>query len=87
MIYTSGGGDWHRFGFPRKKRPFDSVILENGQADRILQDAKQFLNSSKWYMDSGIPYRRGYLFHGPVNPIAPPLSYFPKPFSYFLTIP
>merc|ERR1712166_275647 len=27
--------------------------------------AKKFLESSQWYGDRGIPYRRGYLLHGP----------------------
>ena len=26
---------------------------------------KDFLSSSKWYYERGIPYRRGYLLHGP----------------------
>ena len=65
VIYVSAGGDWRRFGFPRKRRPLESVILDDGQAEKLLDDAKEFLNSSKWYNDNGIPYRRGYLLHGP----------------------
>jgi chaperone BCS1 len=65
VIYTSSGGDWRRFGFPRKRRPIHSVVLDEGQTSRILNDAKEFLSSGKWYTDRGIPYRRGYLLYGP----------------------
>jgi len=65
VIYTSSGGDWRKFGFPRKKRPLHSVILDKGQSEKLLNDVREFLNSSRWYIDRGIPYRRGYLLHGP----------------------
>ncbi len=64
VIYTTAGTDWRRFGFPRKKRPLSSVILEQGKAERLVNDAKEFLTNSKWYIDRGIPYRRGYLLFG-----------------------
>jgi len=64
-IYTTIGGDWRKFGFPRKKRPLTSVILEKGKTEKLLLDAKEFLNSSRWYIERGIPYRRGYLLYGP----------------------
>jgi chaperone BCS1 len=31
----------------------------------ILDDAREFLDSEEWYTLAGIPYRRGYLLHGP----------------------
>ena len=31
----------------------------------ILEDAREFLDSEEWYTLAGIPYRRGYLLHGP----------------------
>ena len=30
-----------------------------------MKDVQDFLSSGKWYYDRGIPYRRGYLLHGP----------------------
>lgn len=30
----------------------------------LLDDARDFLRSEKWYADRGIPFRRGYLLHG-----------------------
>lgn len=56
---------WRPFGDARQKRPIDSVILDQGIKERILADVKDFLESQKWYVDRGIPYRRGYLLYGP----------------------
>mmetsp|Transcript_22746 Transcript_22746/g.31688 ORF Transcript_22746/g.31688 Transcript_22746/m.31688 type:complete len:440 (-) Transcript_22746:3082-4401(-) len=65
VIYTTSGGDWRRFGFPRKRRPLHSVILADGIAETVLDDVTSFLSNAKWYIDRGIPYRRGYLLYGP----------------------
>jgi chaperone BCS1 len=65
VIYNSYMTDWRKFGQPRRKRPLESVILDYGVKERIVSDVKDFLASGKWYYDRGIPYRRGYLLHGP----------------------
>lgn len=65
IIYTAEHGSWQRFGSARLVRPLSSVILAEGVSERLVADAHEFLNSSQWYADRGIPYRRGYLLHGP----------------------
>lgn len=65
VLYKSWGQDWRIFGKPRKKRVIDSVILDKGIKEKILDDIKEFLKSDSWYHDRGIPYRRGYLLYGP----------------------
>ncbi|KAL8737906.1 MAG: hypothetical protein Q9181_001243 [Wetmoreana brouardii] len=65
IVYTARTSSWERFGEPRRKRPLESVILDEGVKERIVADLKDFLHSEKWYYDRGIPYRRGYLLHGP----------------------
>lgn len=65
VIYNSWGAEWRQFGQPRRKRPLDSVILDAGVKERLVADIRDFLNSGSWYYDRGIPYRRGYLLHGP----------------------
>lgn len=65
IVYTSRSTNWEKFGEPRRKRPIESVILHKGIKERIVADVQDFLDSSKWYYDRGIPYRRGYLLHGP----------------------
>ncbi len=47
------------------KRPSGSVYLESGLMNTILRDAQSFFNTRGWYTQRGIPYRRGYLLHGP----------------------
>ena len=34
------------------------------QAEALLADAREFLESERWYTERGIPYRRGYLLYG-----------------------
>ena len=65
LVFTSRGTSWERFGEPRRPRPLDSVILDSGLAERLASDLRQFLDSAGWYHERGIPYRRGYLLHGP----------------------
>jgi hypothetical protein len=42
----------------------DSVILDSDLATELIDDAKKFLANEEWYRKLGVPYRRGYLFHG-----------------------
>lgn len=65
VIFTSWGPDWRPFGQPRTKRLIGSVILDDGLAEGIVNDVKDFLKSGAWYHKRGIPYRRGYLLYGP----------------------
>lgn len=65
VIYNATAGDWQPFGDAKRKRPLDSVILERGVKERIVQDVQAFLEARTWYLDRGIPYRRGYLLYGP----------------------
>eukprot|EP00731_Ephydatia_muelleri_P020781 Em0013g508a len=65
IMYTALGADWKQFGYPRKRRPLNSVVLDRGVAESILADIKEFIGNPQWYTDRGIPYRRGYLLHGP----------------------
>ncbi|CAO1398338.1 unnamed protein product [Diamesa hyperborea] len=65
VMYVAMANEWREFGHPRKKRPLNSVVLGEGTSERILKDCKEFINNSQWYGDRGIPYRRGYLLHGP----------------------
>uniref|UniRef100_A0A915N5I3 BCS1 N-terminal domain-containing protein n=1 Tax=Meloidogyne javanica TaxID=6303 RepID=A0A915N5I3_MELJA len=64
-VYIPHGNSWQRLGAPRNKRPIDSVILDIGVKERLLDDISNFFTSQQWYINRGIPYRRGYLLHGP----------------------
>ncbi|KAF2473497.1 uncharacterized protein BDR25DRAFT_283067 [Lindgomyces ingoldianus] len=65
VIFNSMGPDWIPFGEPKRKRPIDSVVLERGVKERIVEDVQAFIAARTWYLDRGIPYRRGYLLYGP----------------------
>lgn len=52
--------DWRCIA-TRPKRPIRSIILDEGVKDMLLEDARDFLGSKKWYAERGIPFRRGYL--------------------------
>ncbi|XP_050070019.1 mitochondrial chaperone BCS1 [Anopheles maculipalpis] len=65
IMYTAMGSEWRPFGHPRKRRPIGSVVLDEGVSERILRDCREFIKNPQWYSDRGIPYRRGYLLHGP----------------------
>ena len=61
-----GRSVWHKVA-TRPSRPMETVVLEQNQKDAVLADINEYLHPStpKWYASRGIPYRRGFLFHGP----------------------
>ncbi|KZS88767.1 P-loop containing nucleoside triphosphate hydrolase protein, partial [Sistotremastrum niveocremeum HHB9708] len=59
-----GGADWSRV-ITKYRRPLESLILEEETKAMLLADAQEFLESGNWYVDKGIPHRRGYLLYGP----------------------
>ncbi|PIL24720.1 transporter [Ganoderma sinense ZZ0214-1] len=63
VFVAQGAEGWTRVA-AQQKRPMSSVILDPGVIELVLEDARDFLNSRKWYADRGIPFRRGYLLHG-----------------------
>ena len=63
---SSGRSTWTRYS-SRPSRPMSTVILDKDQKEKIINDMEEYLScaSQPWYTKRGIPYRRGYLFHGP----------------------
>ena len=62
-VFVGAYDYWERID-ERDPRPLSSVFLPEGVSDNIVADLKTFLASQAWYMSRGIPWRRGYLFHG-----------------------
>ena len=54
VMYIPMGAEWRQFGFPRRRRPLESVVLAEGVAENVLADIRDFIHSPKWYMDRGI---------------------------------
>lgn len=52
-MYTAMGAEWRKFGFPRRRRPLSSVVLEEGVSERLVQDVKEFIDNPKWYSERG----------------------------------
>ncbi|RTE68422.1 hypothetical protein BHE90_017199 [Fusarium euwallaceae] len=62
----------HRDEYWRKEkavaaRPLSTVILDKKQKEPLIKDIQDFLNPETrcWYSNHSIPYKRGYLLHGP----------------------
>mmetsp|Transcript_39804 Transcript_39804/g.38353 ORF Transcript_39804/g.38353 Transcript_39804/m.38353 type:complete len:84 (-) Transcript_39804:86-337(-) len=49
----------------KKARPLDSVLLDTNIMDTLVQDIRNFQDSGEWYVEKGVPYRRGYMLYGP----------------------
>ncbi|KDR66353.1 hypothetical protein GALMADRAFT_1157881 [Galerina marginata CBS 339.88] len=63
IYFADAHGSW-RWTDSRHKRPLSSIVLNPGVKEMLVDDARDFLKSEKWYADRGIPFRRGYLLHG-----------------------
>ncbi|EXJ89046.1 hypothetical protein A1O3_02110 [Capronia epimyces CBS 606.96] len=67
--YTGGYGSrltWSRLT-SKPRRALDTVILDAAQKEQVLADVEEYMDEAtmSFYANHGIPYRRGYLFHGP----------------------
>jgi mitochondrial chaperone BCS1 len=60
-LWTDG---WWKTIRGKTPRSLDSIILQEGQIERIVEDIERFNAAGEWYRHRGIPYRRGYLFTG-----------------------
>ncbi len=49
----------------RLPRPPESVVLRDGLMESLIGDVRAFLGRREWYIERGIPYRRGFLLYGP----------------------
>lgn len=63
MYTTTRWGDWRRKS-EIQPRSRDSVVLKEGQMDRILGYLNNFLANRAAYLKADIPFRTGILLHG-----------------------
>ncbi len=47
------------------RRPIDSVILADDGIERVIADLDSFIKEEDHYIEMGLPWHHGYLFHGP----------------------
>lgn len=64
FLMSRWGGSWDRRN-DLEPRALDSVVLRAGQIESLVADLTTFLSWRDDYGRFGIPYHRGYLFHGP----------------------
>ena len=65
-IMTPRWDDWNVRQRVIPRAP-ESLVYSDNLISKIVSDAKKFLESETWYADMGIPWRRGYLLHGPAG--------------------
>jgi chaperone BCS1 len=46
-------------------RLLESVILQPGEKERLIEDIEKFTKAKERYRNLGVPYHRGYLLYGP----------------------
>ena len=63
-ILTSSYESWEATSW-QPRRPLGSLVLTDGALEDLLDDLRTFYGSRSWYVQRGVPYRRGYLLHGP----------------------
>jgi hypothetical protein len=67
VVYTNSGSGTFFSQLIKPGRKFDSLVLNKDALD-LVADAKQFFDPQRrrsYYARLSIPYRRGYLLHGP----------------------
>lgn len=62
-VFTASYDYWQRID-ERDPRPLSSVFLPTGVMEQSVSDLSAFFDSQKWYVERGIPWRRGHMYHG-----------------------
>jgi chaperone BCS1 len=65
-VFEHREGEWKKTR-ARDIRPISTVIMDQTEKNSLLKDIENFLDerTRRWYATRGIPYRRGFLLHGP----------------------
>ena len=66
VIFENCGGRWRK-ATEKRKRSFSTVLLSRSLKEELIADVKQFVDQDtrQWFAEKSMPYRRGYLLHGP----------------------
>lgn len=63
-VYRNQYTNWNE-QLQRFPRPPESVVLPAGVMDSLIADCRRFHEDRNWYLQRGVPYRRGFLLYGP----------------------
>lgn len=64
VIRTGKYSNWH-IATRSRPRPLDSVVLDQGVMEELVNTITHFRSSEDWYIGRGLPYRLGVLLKGP----------------------
>ncbi|KAF2846286.1 P-loop containing nucleoside triphosphate hydrolase protein [Plenodomus tracheiphilus IPT5] len=71
-VYFAGAGRYEGYGqgwqsVSKAIRKLDTIDMDERTKSDVIRDAEYYYSdqSRQFFADCGIPYRRGYLFHGP----------------------
>jgi chaperone BCS1 len=64
ISFNKMGDEYWHFVRDLKKRPFESLFIEQEKKNLILNTLEEFLRKEEWYIKSGIPYQLGFLLYG-----------------------
>lgn len=62
-VYAASYDYWQRID-ERNPRPLSSVFLPSGVVENVLEDLTKFFENQTWYIEHGIPWRRGHMYQG-----------------------
>jgi chaperone BCS1 len=63
-VHVFDGGYWEALG-QISARKIETVLCDDDRIERLIADMRRFFDARYWYCERGIPWRRGYLLHGP----------------------
>ncbi len=63
-LHVLKGDYWDNLG-DIPGRSIETVLVDDDRIEKVVQDMRWFYAARDWYAERGVPWRRGYLFHGP----------------------
>ena len=63
-LYVMRRDYWEHLG-EVNRRSLNTVLCDDDRLGRLLDDMRWFYGAADWYAERGVPWRRGYLLHGP----------------------
>lgn len=63
-LHIHVGNYWNHVG-EVLERPISTLVADDDRFLRLLEDVRWFYGAKDWYVARGVPWRRGYLLHGP----------------------
>lgn len=65
QLFTRASWDGWNAGQRIRPRAMSTVVTAGDAGERLVSDARRFLEREAWYAERGVPWRRGYLLYGP----------------------